>query len=180
MPPETFIPDLDDPRTLQAFGPALQQALTIRQVEQRLLGLFSEGKLFGTVHTCIGQEFTGPAIAAHLREGDTWFSNHRCHGHFLAYCDEVDGLIAEIMGRASGVCGGLGGSQHLQHRNFHSNGVQGGIMPVATGLALAHQLGGKGDISVVSIGDGTLGEGVLYESLNIASMWKVPFLRRIP
>ncbi len=176
MSPETFVPDLDDARVLAAHERVLRQALTIRYTELRLLHLFSEGKLFGTVHTCIGQEFTGPAIAAYLEEGDTWFSNHRCHGHFLAYCDEVDGLIAEVMGRDSGVCGGLGGSQHLQHKRFFSNGVQGGIAPVATGLGLAHQLDKHDAISVVCIGDGTLGEGVLYESLNIASRWDLPLL----
>src|SRR5512145_3461384 len=89
------------------------KALLIRRVEERLLALFAEGKLFGTVHTCIGQEWTGVAVAAALREGDLLFSNHRGHGHYLAWTDDVEGLIAEIMGRTSGVCGGLGGSQHL-------------------------------------------------------------------
>ncbi len=171
-----FVPDLDDPLVMQAHGPILRQALTIRATERRLLELFSRGRLFGTVHTCIGQEFTGPAVTAHLREADTVFSNHRCHGHFIAYCDQVDGLIAEVMGKSTGVCGGLGGSQHLHHRRFYSNGVQGGIMPVATGLALAHQRDRSGGISVVFVGDGTLGEGVLYESLNIASRWDLPLL----
>ena len=171
-----FVPDLDDPRALDLHGACLRQALTIRATERRLLSLFSEGRLFGTVHTCIGQEFTGPAVMPFLRDRDTVFSNHRCHGHFLAYCDEVDGLIAEIMGKSTGVCGGIGGSQHLHHRRFYSNGVQGGIMPVATGLALAHQRDHAGAISVVFVGDGTLGEGVLYESLNIAARWELPLL----
>ncbi|MEO5987886.1 MAG: thiamine pyrophosphate-dependent enzyme [Candidatus Eisenbacteria bacterium] len=171
-----FVPDLDDPRELARYGPLLRQALTIRATERRLLELFAQGRLFGTVHTCIGQEFTGPAVTAHLQAGDTVFSNHRCHGHFLAYCDHVDGLIAEVMGKSTGVCGGLGGSQHLHHRRFYSNGVQGGIMPVATGLALAHQCDRAGAISVVFVGDGTLGEGVLYESLNLASRWDLPLL----
>lgn len=174
LPP--FVPDLDNPRERDRHGPLLRQALTIRATERRLLELFSEGRLFGTVHTCIGQEFTGPAVMAHLQERDTVFSNHRCHGHFLAYCDHVDGLIAEIMGKSTGVCGGIGGSQHLHHKRFYSNGVQGGIMPVATGLALAHQRDGAGAISVVFVGDGTLGEGVLYESLNLASRWDLPLL----
>lgn len=171
-----FVPDLDDPRELDRHGPLLRQALTIRATERRLLQLFSEGRLFGTVHTCIGQELIGPAVMAHLHERDTVFSNHRCHGHFLAYCDHVEGLIAEIMGKSTGVCGGIGGSQHLHHRGFYSNGVQGGIMPVATGLAFAHQRDGAGAISVVFVGDGTLGEGVMYESLNLASRWDLPLL----
>jgi 2-oxoisovalerate dehydrogenase E1 component len=151
-------------------------ALLIRAVERRLLDLFSEGKLFGTIHTCIGQELVGVTIAEALQDGDVVFSNHRCHGHFLSLTDDVEGLIAEIMGRQSGVCGGRGGSQHLCAPNFFSNGVQGGIAPVTAGIALAQRLRGNGKIAVVFLGDGTLGEGVLYESLNIASKWQLPVL----
>ncbi len=152
------------------------KAILIRAVEQRLLHLFSQGKLFGTVHTCIGQEWSGVAVAEHLEERDLVISNHRCHGHFLARTDNVDGLIAEIMGKRSGVCGGRGGSQHLCCKGFFSNGVQGGIMPVAAGLALAQKLTGSGAVTVVFIGDGTLGEGVVYETMNIASKWDLPLL----
>ena len=173
---ETFIPDLDSPGDLLRYGPVLRCALTIRMTEQRLLELFSEGKLFGTVHTCIGQELVGPAVVPGLRENDTVFSNHRCHGHFIAYCDQVEALIAEIMGKSTGVCAGLGGSQHLHFKRFFSNGIQGGIAPVAAGLALAHKLEGAGDISVVFIGDGTLGQGVVYETLNLISKWDLPLL----
>ncbi len=153
-----------------------QKALLIRQVEKKLLHLFSQGKLFGTVHTCIGQEFSGVALAAALQKGDVIFSNHRCHGHFLAKTDDVQGLIAEIMGRETGVCGGRGGSQHLYAEGFFSNGIQGGIVPVSAGIALAQKLQKTGKIAVVFIGDGTLGEGVVYESLNIASKWELPLL----
>jgi 2-oxoisovalerate dehydrogenase E1 component len=152
------------------------KAFTIRGVEKKLLDLFAEGKLFGTVHTCIGQEFSGVAVAEVLREGDLIFSNHRCHGHFLARTDNVDGLIAEIMGKRSGVCGGRGGSQHLCSSGFYSNGVQGGIAPVAAGLALALKQRGSANIAVVFMGDGTLGEGVVYETMNIASKWDLPLL----
>jgi 2-oxoisovalerate dehydrogenase E1 component len=150
----------------------LPQILT----EQRLLALFCEGKLYGTVHTCIGQEFVGPSVVAWLRESDTVFSNHRCHGHFIAYCDQVEGLLAEIMGKVSGVCAGLGGSQHLHYGRFFSNGIQGGIVPVAAGMAMAHKLDADGGIAVVFIGDGTLGQGVVYETLNLASKWELPLL----
>lgn len=153
-------------------------AVLIREVERRLLQLFAEGKLFGTIHTCIGQEFVGIAVAGALRTGDQIFSNHRCHGHFLARTANVDGLIAEIMGKETGVCGGRGGSQHLCDVNhgFFSNGIQGGIVPVAAGLAFSHRLRKTGNIAVVFIGDGTLGEGAVYETLNIASRWELPLL----
>jgi 2-oxoisovalerate dehydrogenase E1 component len=152
------------------------KALLIRRVEEKLLELFAQGKLFGTVHTCIGQEFTGIAVAEALQQGDLIFSNHRCHGHFLARTGDVEGLIAEIMGKQTGVCGGRGGSQHLHSKGFFSNGVQGGIAPVSAGLALAEKFRSSGNIVAVFVGDGTLGEGVLYESLNIASKWDLPLL----
>ena len=159
-------------RDLDLYG----RAMTIRAVEQKLLDLFAEGKLVGTVHTCIGQEFTGVAVCDALRPGDLIYSNHRCHGHFLARTDDVSGLLAEVMGKPSGVCGGRGGSQHLCSKGFFSNGIQGGIVPVAAGLAMTLKLRKPGYISVVFIGDGTLGEGVIYETMNIASKWDLPLL----
>jgi 2-oxoisovalerate dehydrogenase E1 component len=152
------------------------QAVTIRNVEKALLDLFAQGKLFGTVHTCIGQEFSGVAIAEALRPGDLVFSNHRCHGHFLARTDDVEALISELMGKQSGVCGGRGGSQHLCAEGFFSNGIQGGIVPVAAGLAFTLEFPRSENIAVVFIGDGTLGEGALYETLNIVSKWNLPLL----
>jgi TPP-dependent pyruvate/acetoin dehydrogenase alpha subunit len=83
--------------------------------------------------------------------------------------------MAEIMGKPEGVCGGIGGSQHLCAPGFKSNGIQGGIVPNAAGIALAKQLDGGG-LSVVFIGDGTLGEGATYETLNLASLWKLPLV----
>jgi TPP-dependent pyruvate/acetoin dehydrogenase alpha subunit len=80
------------------------------------------------------------------------------------------------MGKSTGVCGGRGGSQHLQWDNFYSNGVQGGIAPIATGMALAERYKGSGAVAVVFLGDGTLGEGVVYETLNMASLWGAPIL----
>ena len=154
----------------------LKKALAIRLFEERLLKLFSEGRLFGTVHTCIGQEWTGVALAEHLRKDDVLFSNHRCHGHYLARTGNYAGLFAELMGREAGICRGRGGSQHICDANVFSNGVQGGIVPVSAGIALAKKLHGGEEIAVVCIGDGTLGEGALYESMNMASIWSLPLL----
>jgi 2-oxoisovalerate dehydrogenase E1 component len=156
---------------------ALERMLLIRSVEEALLSLFSEGKLFGTTHTCIGQEASAVAVvgALDLRR-DIIFSTHRCHGHFLMYTDDPEALIAEIMGRKTGASGGRGGSQHLSLRNFYSNGVQGGIVPVATGAALAEKLRGNPTVTVCFLGDGTLGQGVLYEALNMAAAWAAPIL----
>ena len=85
-------------------------------------------------------------------------------------------LFAELMGAATGVCGGRGGSQHLYWGNFYSNGVQGGISPVATGMALAEKHKGSGAVVIAFLGDGTLGEGVVYEALNMAALWEAPIL----
>jgi 2-oxoisovalerate dehydrogenase E1 component len=153
-----------------------RSAIQIRTFEQSLLRLFSEGKIFGTVHTCIGQEFSGVTIAEALQPGDLIYSNHRCHGHYLARSGDVNGLMAEIMGRQSGICGGRGGSQHICAHGVFSNGIQGGIVPVSTGLALAQKLQATGNVAVVFIGDGTLGEGIVYESMNIASKWELPLV----
>ena len=154
-----------------------RQMMTMRIVEESLLRLFSEGLLNGTVHTCLGQEACAAGVISALDcERDILFSNHRCHGHYLAYCDDIEGLIAELMGRETGVCGGVGGSQHLQKNNFYSNGILGGIAPVATGMAYAEKIKESGAIAVVFIGDGAYGEGVVYESLNMAGLWSVPLL----
>jgi len=148
----------------------------IRRFEETVLREFPHGHFFGTTHTYIGQEANAVAILSHLQSGDIVVSNHRCHGHFLAYGGDIRALFAELMGKATGVCGGRGGSQHLYWRNFYSNGVLGGTMPLATGMALAEKHLGSGSIVISFLGDGTLGEGVLYESLNMASLWQVPIL----
>ncbi len=154
----------------------VKEALRIRKVEEKFLELFSQGKLNGTVHTCVGQEFSAVAFAGQLKKKDFIFSNHRCHGHYIAFTGDVRGLIAELLGKASGTCGGIGSSQHLCHNNFFSNGIQGGIVPVAAGYALANKLKKNGAIGTVFIGDGTLGEGALYETMNIISKWEIPLL----
>ena len=148
----------------------------IRRFEETVLEHFSEGVFFGTTHTCIGQEANAVGVLKNLGEDDIVFSNHRCHGHFLAYGGSARGLFAELMGKSTGVCGGRGGSQHLQWRNFYSNGIQGGIVPIATGMGFAEKLKKSHNLVVVFLGDGTLGQGVVYESLNMASLWDVPIL----
>ena len=148
----------------------------IRRFEETVLENFPRGVFFGTTHTGIGQEANAVGVLANLQPGDIVFSNHRCHGHFLAYGGDPRALFAELMGRSTGVCGGRGGSQHLQWRNFYSNGVQGGITPVAAGMALAEKRKGSGAVALAFLGDGTLGEGVVYETLNLAALWELPLL----
>lgn len=152
------------------------QMILVRAFEERILELFTEGQLFGTTHCCIGQEASAVAVINHLRDDDIIVSNHRCHGHYLVRTADVQGLIAEMMGKAGGVCGGRGGSQHLCKGNFYTNGVQGSIVPIAAGMALAEKKKGTDAIVILFIGDGTLGQGTVYETFNMISLWQVPIL----
>src|SRR5438093_431746 len=159
------------PQTLYAFGHL------IRLSEELLLELFSKGLLSGTTHTCLGQELCQMGVVRALDDpDDVVLSNHRNHGHFLTYSGAFEPLIAEIMGRRTGVCGGIGGSQHIAFRHFHSNGVQAGMTAIGAGLALARRMRASNAIVTCIIGDGTLGEGLVYESLNLASAWRAPML----
>ena len=148
----------------------------IRRFEEKVLEKFPSGVFLGTTHTYIGQEANAVGVLGQIGERDAVFSNHRCHGHFLAYGGEMRTLFAELMGKATGVCGGRGGSQHIHWRNFYSNGVLGSTIPVATGVGLAGRLSGGDDIVVLFMGDGAFGEGVVYEAFNMAALWKVPVL----
>jgi 2-oxoisovalerate dehydrogenase E1 component len=159
------------PESLYAYAAA------IRATEQLLLELFAQGMLSGTTHTCLGQELCQMSVVRALSDpDDAVLSNHRNHGHFLTYSGDFQGLVAEIMGREGGVCGGRGGSQHLAFRHFHSNGVQGGMTAIGAGMALARKRRGSSGIVAVLIGDGTLGQGLVYETLNLAGIWHAPLL----
>ena len=151
-----------------------KKMLTIRYFEEGVLKLFEEGKLFGTTHAYIGQEANAVGIISNLNKTDIVVSNHRCHGHYLAHKNNPYALLCEMMGKKDGLCAGRGGSQHICDNGFFSNGVQGGIMPLAAGLAFSEKHNKTNNIITVFIGDGTLGEGAVYEILNIISKWELP------
>jgi len=150
--------------------------LRIRRFEETVLEEFPRGRFYGTTHTYLGQEANAVGVLSHMEPDDIVVSNHRSHGHFLAYGGDMHSLFAELMGRATGVSGGRGGSQHLHWRNFYSNGILGGTLPLAAGMALAEKIKGSSAITFAFLGDGALGEGVVYETLNMASLWAVPVL----
>lgn len=152
------------------------QMFLIRNFEKRVLELFEKGKLSGTTHCYIGQEANAVAIINNLKNNDIVVSNHRCHGHYLTLTNDVIGLLAELMGKEDGVCGGRGGSQHLCKDNFFTNGVQGSMVPIAAGMAYAEKKKRTNAIVVLFIGDGTFGQGVVYETFNMISLWKLPIL----
>ena len=132
------------------------------------------GKISGTVQTCVGQEFSGVFAAKYSTNNDFVVSNHRGHGHYLSFTKDLQGLIGELLGNPIGCSKGIGGSQHLYNKNFFSNGIQGGMLPIAAGLSFSKKLSGSNSVSIAFLGDGTLGEGILYETLNICSLWNIP------
>lgn len=154
----------------------LEKSLKIRLFENNLLELFKQGKVTGTVHTCVGQEYTGVFLSNFFKKGDMVFSNHRGHGHYLSFTEDFKGLLNELLGKKNGCSHGFGGTQHLINDNFISNGIQGGMVPIATGVGFNFKNSKKENICYVFIGDGTLGEGIIWESFNIISKWKLPVL----
>lgn len=157
-------------------GNLYQAMLRIRLFEETVLEEFQRGRFFGTTHTYIGQEANAVGILSNLCLEDVVVSNHRSHGHFLAYGGDMRALFAELMGKPTGVCGGRGGSQHLHWKNFYSNGILGGTAAIATGIAMEEKIKARGLVTVAFLGDGALGEGVVYEAINMASLWSVPIL----
>ena len=160
----------------EKFKNELTEAYLIRQVELKFIQLFTEAKISGTVHTCVGQELTGVVLSKFLNGEDWVTSNHRCHGHYIARTKDWKGLVDELIGLEAGVSKGIGSSQHLFNAKFISNGTQGSLLPVATGLGISAKRRQSDGIAVSFIGEGTLGEGVVYEAFNLASIFESPQL----
>jgi 2-oxoisovalerate dehydrogenase E1 component len=154
-----------------------KEVLEIRKFEYLLLDLHKRGLLSGTVHTCIGQELIAVAVHKYLNgDTDSFFATHRGHGHYIAYGGPKKALLSEMTGRNGALVKGRGGSQHLNFKNFYSNGIQGAGASQAVGYAWAKSIEKEEGISVFQLGDGTLGEGSVYEAFNIASILSSPVL----
>ncbi len=157
----------------------LERMLLIRRTEEQLGEDFKAGKLPGNVHLYIGQEATAVGVCSHLSDSDWIASTHRGHGHFLAKGGDPGPMIAEVYGRKDGVCRGMGGSMHVADVSkgiLGANGIVGGGVGLTTGAALAAQLDGKGGVAVCFFGDGAAAQGVVYEALNLTSLWKLPLV----
>ncbi|MGE0801984.1 MAG: thiamine pyrophosphate-dependent dehydrogenase E1 component subunit alpha [Lautropia sp.] len=153
--------------------------LLLRRAEQRLAALFSNGTVPGFVHLGLGQEAVPVGVCSVLSDEDTVASTHRGHGHALAKQVGLDRFFAEILGRATGLCAGRGGSMHVADMSvgmLGANGIVGGGLGIALGSAVAHQVKGSGGIAVAFFGDGAMAEGALHECLNLAVLWKLPLL----
>src|SRR5918912_498859 len=158
----------------------LRQMLRMRRLEEQVLHFAEEpGLIRGHVHVYIGQEATGAGACAALRREDYLFTTHRNHGHVLAKGGEPARILAEIIARSGGYQGGRGGTFHVAAPEVgvrHSSPIVGGCLPPAAGAAYANHLQGSPRVSVACFGDGAMEEGVFYETLNIAQLWKLPVL----
>ena len=156
-----------------------ERMLLVRECELKLSALFSDGEVPGFIHLSVGQEAVAIGVMDALNDSDTIASNHRGHGHAIAKGVDLDGFFLEIMGKQEGICGGRGGSMHVADMSvgmLGANGIVGAGIPLAVGSALAHQVQQNNNIAVAFFGDGALAEGVLHESFNLASLWKLPIL----
>jgi len=155
----------------------------IRAFEEGLEREFEAGNVPGMLHTGLGQEATQAALAAQLEATDCFFPDHRCHGiNALAqerHAGNGEAVMAELFGKATGVCSGKGGSLHSADPtvgNFGDNAVEGSYMATVLGVALAYKLRGHPGVACAIIGDGTVGRGEFHESLNMAAIWDLPVL----
>lgn len=156
-----------------------EQLLLVRRSEERLQTLFADGEVPGFIHLSIGQEAVSVGVMSALGPDDTIGSTHRGHGHAIAKGIPLDRFFAELLARDNGVCRGRGGSMHVADMSvgmLGANGIVGAGLPIALGSALAHRNLRNGNIAVSFFGDGALAEGVLHETFNMASLWKLPIL----
>jgi len=161
----------------------------IRRVEERLRDDSAAGKLPGAVHLYIGEEAVAAGVCAHLRASDYATSTHRGHGHFLAKGGDVRAMMAEIWAKREGICQGMGGSMHVADLTkgiLGANGIVGAGLSIATGAAFGAKLSrssqhgasqhGEAGVSVCFFGDGASNQGALMETLNLASLWRLPLI----
>jgi pyruvate dehydrogenase E1 component alpha subunit len=151
----------------------------IRALEERIGQLKRNGEVHGLIHLSVGQEAVAAAVCGQLRPDDAVYSGHRAHGHAVALGAPLDKVLAELMGRTDGLCRGMGGSMHLvdvEHGLLGATGVVGGNIPLALGSALAAQMRGGDSVAVVFFGDGAVQAGQFAESVNLATLWRLPVL----
>jgi pyruvate dehydrogenase E1 component alpha subunit len=151
----------------------------IRLFEEQVAALVRSGEAPGLVHLSTGGEGVAAAVCTQLRDDDVVYSGHRAHGHALAKGAPVERVLAELLGRDTGLCRGLGGSMHLvdvEHGFLGATGVVGGNVPLALGSALAARLAGRDSVAVVFFGDGAVQGGVFAETINLAALWELPLL----
>lgn len=151
----------------------------IRRFEETASELFKKGMIKGTAHSYAGEEAIAAGTCAHLNKDDYVGSYHRGHGHCIAKGARLDRMMAELMGKSTGYCGGLGGSMHIADLELNilgANGIVGATMPLGAGAALTAKLRKTSQVSVAFFGDGGANQGVFHEALNLAAVWKLPMI----
>jgi pyruvate dehydrogenase E1 component alpha subunit len=164
-----------DERWLQFY----RQMLKIRLFEEAVNQLYLSAKMPGLAHLYIGEEAIAVGVCEALRRDDYITSTHRGHGHCLAKGASVDKMFAELLGKEAGYCRGKGGSMHIADQdtgNLGANAIVGGSAGIATGAAMSAKMRGSQQVAVCFFGDGALGQGLLYEAMNMASLWKLPVI----
>jgi pyruvate dehydrogenase E1 component alpha subunit len=158
---------------------AYQQMAKIRAFEEKVNELYMKALMPGLAHLYSGQEAVAVGVCEALRREDYITSTHRGHGHCLAKGASVDRMFAELLGKEAGYCKGKGGSMHIadpESGNLGANAIVGGSAGIATGAAFSAKLQGSDQVAVCFFGEGALGQGVLYEVMNMASLWKLPVI----
>jgi acetoin:2,6-dichlorophenolindophenol oxidoreductase subunit alpha len=156
-----------------------RQMAKIRAFDEQVNELYKSAKMPGLAHLYVGQEAVAVGVCEALRRDDIITSTHRGHGHCLAKGASVDRMFAELLGKESGYCRGKGGSMHIADPdtgNLGANAIVGGSAGIATGAALSAKMRGTDQVAACFFGDGALGQGLLYEAMNMASLWKLPVI----
>jgi TPP-dependent pyruvate/acetoin dehydrogenase alpha subunit len=157
----------------------LETMCRIRCFEERVAQLARTRRVHGLIHLSIGGEGVAAGVCCQLRDDDVVYSGHRAHGHAIAKGASLERVMAELMGRADGLCRGIGGSMHLvdaEHGLLGATGVVGGNIPLALGNALGARLRGSDQVTVVLFGDGAVQAGYFHESVNLAALWQLPVI----
>jgi len=163
-------------------GPWLEmyrQMKKIRLFEEQVDNLYRSAKMPGLAHLYTGEEGVAVGVCSALRRDDYITSTHRGHGHCLAKGAEIDRMFAELLGKEAGYCKGKGGSMHIADHangNLGANAIVGGSTGIATGAAFSAKRRGTDQVSVCFIGEGALGQGILYEVMNMSSLWSLPVI----
>jgi acetoin:2,6-dichlorophenolindophenol oxidoreductase subunit alpha len=163
----------------ERLAEAYRAMRTIRRFEERVMDEMSTGDIPGNTHLCAGQEASAVGVCLHLTDSDYISSTHRGHGHSIAKGCDIGAMMAELFGRATGTCGGKGGSQHIAdlHKGMlGANGIVAGGAPITCGAALSAKLLGTNQVAVAFAGDGAMNEGVMSESFNLAKIWMLPII----
>jgi len=156
-----------------------RQMVRIRLFEEQVNELYTTARMPGLAHLYIGQEAVAVGVCEALRDDDYITSTHRGHGHCLAKGGTVDRMFAELLGKEAGYCRGKGGSMHIADQekgNLGANAIVGGSAGIASGAALSAKMRKTDQVAVCFFGEGALGQGLLYEVMNMASLWKLPVI----